>query len=168
MLNKEKRYIYKDHYVCRGDLDKLNEIDNKLGSLRDRMESSVDMLNNEDLDENYKRQLSRFLNSTYPNSKQALEEKRAIILEKYKHMPKTITYNFKKRLISVILVIVLLFISLFVIKSVEHQKSEQRKFSRAVYVSQSSMTYHFDDYCVKLSSLDKNNKITLKVAVIRD
>ena len=55
MKVKEKLFKYDKHYVCKADHEALNEIDNKLGALLDRMEASVDMLNNELLEENHKK-----------------------------------------------------------------------------------------------------------------
>ena len=162
---KEKRYKYDNYFVCKADLDALNEIDNKLGSLNDRMESSVDMLNNELLEENHKRQLNRFINTTYPNSKSALLEKRNNILSKYKTIK---SINATKRLLILLFIIIFIFVALFIGNTIDAKIKEERMAQRLVYVSSSSKTYHFDDYCTKLSSLDKKQKITLQTALNRE
>ena len=106
MKEKEKLFKYDKHYVCKADHEALNEIDNKLGALYDRMEASVDMLNNELLEENHKKQLNRFINTTYPNSKSALIEKRKQILSKYR----SIRFNeIKKRCLLFILSVIIIF-----------------------------------------------------------
>lgn len=165
MKNKEKRLKYDNYFVCKADLITLNEIDNKLGSLKDRMEASVDMLNNELLEENHKRQLNRFINTTYPNSKSALLEKRKDILSKYKT---TKTIELKKRLLIYAFILIFIFVALFVGNIIDVKIKEERMAQRLVYVSSSSKTYHFDDYCTKLSSLDKKEKITLQTAQNRE
>ena len=162
---KEKRYKYDNYFVCKADLDALNEMDNKLGSLNDRMESSVDMLNNEFLEENHKRQLNRFINTTYPNSKSALLEKRNNILSKYKNIK---SINATKRLLILLFIIIFMFVALFIGNIIDVKIKEERMAQRLVYVSSSSKTYHFDDYCTKLSSLDKKQKITLQTALNRE
>lgn len=162
---KEKRFKYDNFFVCKADLDALNEIDNKLGSLNDRMESSVDMLNNELLEENHKRQLNRFINTTYPNSKSALLEKRKNILSKYKTIK---SINATKRLLILLFIIIFMFVALFIGNIIDVKIKEERMAQRLVYVSSSSKTYHFDDYCTKLSSLDKKQKITLQTALNRE
>ena len=162
---KEKRYKYDNYFVCKADLDALNEIDNKLGSLNDRMESSVAMLNNEFLEENHKRQLNRFINTTYPNSKSALLEKRNNILSKYKTIK---SINATKRLLILLFIIIFMFVALFIGNIIDVKIKEERMAQRLVYVSSSSKTYHFDDYCTKLSSLDKKQKITLQTALNRE
>lgn len=162
---KEKRYKYDNYFVCKADLGALNEIDNKLGSLNDRMESSVDMLNNELLEENHKRQLNRFINTTYPNSKSALLEKRKNILSKYKNIK---SINATKRLLILLFIIIFMFVALFIGNIIDVKIKEERMAQRLVYVSSSSKTYHFDDYCTKLSSLDKKQKITLQTALNRE
>ena len=162
---KEKRYKYDNYFVCKADLDALNEIDNKLGSLNDRMESSVAMLNNEFLEENHKRQLNRFINTTYPNSKSALLEKRNNILSKYKNIK---SINATKRLLILLFIIIFMFVVLFIGNIIDVKIKEERMAQRFVYVSSSSKTYHFDDYCTKLSSLDKKQKITLQTALNRE
>ena len=162
---KEKRFKYDNFFVCKADIDALNEIDNKLGSLNDRMESSVAMLNNEFLEENHKRQLNRFINTTYPNSKSALLEKRKNILSKYKNIK---SINATKRLLILLFIIIFMFVALFIGNIIDVKIKEERMAQRLVYVSSSSKTYHFDDYCTKLSSLDKKKKITLQTAKNRE
>ena len=162
---KEKRYKYDNYFVCKADLDALNEIDNKLGSLNDRMEASVSMLNNELLEENHKRQLNRFINTTYPNSKEALMEKRKNILSKYRTIK---SINNTKRCLIYAFIIIFIFVALFVGNFIDRKISKERMAQKLVYVSTSAKTYHFDDYCTKLSSLDKNEKITLQTALNRE
>ncbi len=165
MLKKEKRFRYGDHYVCRADHDSLNEIDNKLGSLELRLEEAIKMLENKNLEDNYKRQLSRFMNTTYPNSKAALEEKRRKILDKYKHMPKPLSYNGKIRLTTIIVVVALALIILVSASIIDKNNQKESKLNKMVYVSQTHKTYHYNDYCTKLTSIDKQEKITVKDAI---
>lgn len=165
MKVKEKRFKYDNYYVCKADLNSLNEIDNKLGSLSERMEASVDMLNNELLEENHKRQLNRFINTTYPNSKSALIEKRKNILSKYKPIK---SIENKKRLLILLFIIIFIFVVLFIGNTLDAKIKEERMAQKLVYVSSATKTYHFDDYCTKLSSLDKKEKITLQTAINRD
>lgn len=162
---KENRFNYDNYFVCKADLNALNEIDNKLGSLNDRMEASVSMLNNELLEENHKRQLNRFINTTYPNSKEALMEKRKNILSKYKPIK---SIERKKRLLILIFIIIFIFVALFIGNTLNAKLKEERMAQRLVYVSLATKTYHFDDYCTKLSSLDKKEKITLQTAKNRE
>ncbi len=111
MADKEKRFKYDNYYVCKADHEALNEIDNKLGALYERMEISVDMLNSDLLEENHKRQLNRFINTTYPNSKDALIEKRKKILSKYS----SIKFNeFKKRVLFLLFFIIIIFVVIFI------------------------------------------------------
>ncbi len=158
---KEKHLKYGDYFVCKADHTALNEIDNKLGSLKERMEISVDMLNNELLEEHHKKQLNRFINSTYPNSTKALEEKRKDILSKYHSIT---SINKRNRILAFVLIIILIFVMLVVGNVLDGKIKEERMANKLLYVSNQAKTYHFDDYCVKLSSIDKKEKITLKTA----
>lgn len=165
MLKNEKRFRYNDHYVCRADLDSLNDIDNKLGALQLRVDEAIKMLDNQDLEANHKKQLSKFLNITYPNAKGALEDKRKTILNKYKYMPKPLTYNGKLRLIALIVTVVVTLVGVSAALIIDKYNQKESSLNRMVYVSRTKKTYHFDDYCIKLSSLDKKEKVSLRVAL---
>ncbi len=167
-MEKEKRFRYNDYYVCRADLDKLNEIDNKLGALSERLDLSADMVTKDDIDDKYKKQLLTFISTTYPNTRNALMESKATILKKYKNMPKPVTIEKGKRLLCTLIIISVIFAALFIANHIDNKKATEKMYNRLVYVSTKNKTYHFDDYCVKLSSLDKKEKITLKTATNRD
>ena len=167
-MKSEKRFRYNDYYVCRADLDKLNEIDNKLGSLMERLDLSADMVTKDDIDDKYKKQLLTFISTTFPNTKSALEENKAAILKKYKNMPKPVTIQKGKRLLCILIIISVIFAALFIAKYIDNKKATEKMYNRLVFVSTKNKTYHFDDYCVKLSSIDKKEKITLQTAINRE
>ena len=162
---KEKRLKYDNYFVCKADLNALNEIDNKLGSLEERMEASVGMLNNDFLEENHKKQLNRFINTTYPTSKSALLEKRKNILSKYKTIK---TIEIRKTLLICVVILIFIFVALFAGNLIDAKIKEERMAQKLVYISLNTKTYHFDDYCVKLSSSDKKEKITVQNAINKD
>ena len=85
MLKKKEKILYGRYKVCKADFERLHQLDSAEAKLRSRAELAAKTLADLSFDDikNVKT-IQRYIDTTFPNSLKLIEEKKQIILSKYR------------------------------------------------------------------------------------
>ena len=148
-MRKQTEFKYNGISVCKADFDALTELDIAKGKLDRRLDLAIKTLADlpVELKDKNAAVLQQFIDKTYINSVNGINEKKEAILKKY---PTPEKFILKKCLKTVTVCLSVLLIVLLTLLSADAKGKEG-----AIYLSPATKKYHTDYFCSSLTGTDK-------------